>query len=101
MRNPSCDSKGALVRLAQEQLGRSRTDWRWGAALALFLFAFGGFLFGVSLTERPAVTQAGLLTKAYYSLGLFVVGGLDIGTPTGGRCWRAACSGLPTSALRF
>ena len=84
MGNPSSDSKGALVRLAQEQLGRSRTDWRWGAALALFLFAFGGFLFGVSLTERPEVTQAGLLTKAYYSLGLFVVGGLDIGTPTGG-----------------
>ena len=84
MGNPSSDSKGALVRLAQEQLGRSRTDWRWGAAVALFLFAFGGFLFGVSLTERPEVTQAGLLTKAYYSLGLFVVGGLDIGTPTGG-----------------
>ena len=74
----------ALVRMAQEQIGRSRGEWRWAAALALFLFAFCGFLLGVSLTERPSVVGAGLLTKAYYSLGLFVVGGLDIGTPTGG-----------------
>ena len=91
MSNSGSDSRGALVRLAREQLGRSRTDWRWGAALALFLFALGGFLSGVSLTERPEVAQAGLLTQAYYSLGLFVVGGLDIGTPTGGpliaRCF--------------
>ena len=84
MSNSESDSRGALVRLAREQLGWSRTDWRWGAALALFLFALGGFLSGVSLTERPEVAQAGLLTQAYYSLGLFVVGGLDIGTPTGG-----------------
>lgn len=91
MSNSGSDSRGALVRLAREQIGRSRTDWRWGAALALFLFALGGFLSGVSLTERPEVAQAGLLTQAYYSLGLFVVGGLDIGTPTGGplvaRCF--------------
>lgn len=91
MSNSGSDSRGALVRLAREQLGRSRTDWRWGAALALFLFALGGFLSGVSLTERPEVAQASLLTQAYYSLGLFVVGGLDIGTPTGGpliaRCF--------------
>ena len=91
MSNSGSDSRGALVRLAREQLGRSRTDWRWSAALALFLFGLGGFLSGVSLTERPEVAQAGLLTQAYYSLGLFVVGGLDIGTPTGGpliaRCF--------------
>lgn len=91
MSNSGSDSRGALVRLAREQLGRSRTDWRWGAALALFLFALGGFLSGVGLTERSEVAQASLLTQAYYSLGLFVVGGLDIGTPTGGpliaRCF--------------
>ncbi|MBH81516.1 MAG: potassium transporter TrkA [Gammaproteobacteria bacterium] len=39
---------------------------------------------GVSLTERPQVIAADWLTRAYYSLGLFVVGGLDIGTPSGG-----------------
>ncbi len=72
-----------LLRI-HHQLPADGADWRWGAALGLFLFAFGGLLLGVSLTERPGVTDASLLTKAYYSLGLFVVGGLDIGTPTGG-----------------
>jgi len=70
--------------MVQEKLEIPPVGWRWGAALALFLAAFSGFLLGVSLTERPGVLEAGLLTKAYYSLGLFVVGGLDIGTPTGG-----------------
>jgi len=41
-------------------------------------------MLGVGLTERPGVSTAGVLTKAYYSLGLFVVGGLDLGTPKGG-----------------
>ncbi len=75
---------GGLMRMAHEQLGRPRAGWRWAAAIALFLSAICGLLLGVSLTERPGVTEASLLTKAYYSLGLFVVGGLDIGTPTGG-----------------
>lgn len=39
---------------------------------------------GVGLSERPDVASAGILTKAYYSLGLFVIGGLDLGVPTGG-----------------
>jgi hypothetical protein len=39
---------------------------------------------GVSLSERPSIEEAGFLTKAYYSLGLFVVGGLDLGTPQDG-----------------
>ena len=57
---------------------------RWIMALALFACALVGFSLGVSLSERPDVVNSGLLTKAYYSLGLFVVGGLDIGTPVGG-----------------
>ena len=84
MADHDTSGRSALVRMAQEQLGRPRADWRWGAALGLFLFAFLGFSSGVSLTERPGVVEASLFTKAYYSLGLFVVGGLDIGTPTGG-----------------
>ena len=43
-----------------------------------------GMLMGVTLSERPDAVNASLLTKAYYSLGLFVVGGLDVGIPTGG-----------------
>lgn len=59
-------------------------NWRWAAAALFFLSALVALLMGVSLSERPEVTEAGLLTKAYYSLGLFVVGGLDVGIPTGG-----------------
>lgn len=61
-----------------------KVSWRWPAALGLFLLAMVGLASGVSLTERPGVVEADLLTKAYYSLGLFVIGGLDIGTPVGG-----------------
>ena len=64
--------------------GRQALGWRWYAAGGLFLLAFGGLLSGVSLSERPGVPEAGLLTQAYYSLGLFVVGGLDVGVPEGG-----------------
>ncbi len=66
----------------------SRSGWRWWAAGGLFLCGFLGLAAGVSLTERPGVVDAGLLTKAYYALGLFVVGGLDIGTPEDGP-WLA------------
>jgi hypothetical protein len=38
----------------------------------------------VSLSECPDVQSADILTKAYYSLGLFVMGGLDLGTPIDG-----------------
>lgn len=43
-----------------------------------------GLSSGVGLTERPDIVDGSLIAKAYYSLGLFVVGGLDIGLPTGG-----------------
>ncbi len=62
--------------------------WRWWAAAILFLLGFGGLLAGVDVSERPAVADASNMTKAYYTLGLFVVGGLDIGTPQGGP-WLA------------
>lgn len=62
--------------------------WRWWAAAILFLLGFGGLLAGVDVSERPGVADASNMTKAYYTLGLFVVGGLDIGTPQGGP-WLA------------
>ncbi len=58
--------------------------WRWLVAILFFLMALAGLTMGVSLSERPSVVSADILTKAYYSLGLFVVGGLDLGTPIGG-----------------
>jgi len=62
--------------------------WRWWAAAILFLLGFGGLLAGVDVSERPGVADASNMTKAYYTMGLFVVGGLDIGTPQGGP-WLA------------
>ena len=70
--------------MAPEIFPSPRIGWHWPAALILFLLALGGLLSGVSLTERPEVIHSNILTKAYYSLGLFVVGGLDIGLPTEG-----------------
>ena len=58
--------------------------WRGAGALLFFFGALAGFESGVSVTERPDVVEAGFLTHAYYSLSLFVVGGIDLGTPYGG-----------------
>jgi voltage-gated potassium channel Kch len=66
------------------QGSQRKINWRWAAALGLFGCGFMGLISGVGLSERPDIVSAGLLTKAYYSLGLFVVGGLDIGTPNSG-----------------
>ena len=74
--------------MAQElRRGRLRLNWRAIAALALFTMALVGLTSGVQLTERPDVGESSLLTKAYYSLGLFVLGGLDLGIPVGGSWW--------------
>lgn len=65
---------------------RPKRDFPWRSAGALFFF-FGsliGFASGVSVTERDGVATASLLTQAYYSLSLFVMGGVDLGTPYGG-----------------
>jgi hypothetical protein len=65
-------------------LGAINISWRWLAAVIFFSMSLSGLLMGVSLSERPSVYSAEILTKVYYSLGLFVVGGLDLGTPQGG-----------------
>ena len=61
-------------------------NFPWLSAGALFFFfsALVGFESGVVVSERPEIAASGLLTKAYYSLSLFVVGGVDLGTPIGG-----------------
>ncbi|MFT5691544.1 MAG: voltage-gated potassium channel Kch [Oceanicoccus sp.] len=61
----------------------ARISWRSIVALLFFSCGMVAFKLGVSVTERPDVVGAGLLTHAYYSLSLFVVGGVDLGTPIG------------------
>ncbi len=65
-------------------LSETRLGWRWLAALGLLGLALAGLSLGVGLSERPDVGEAGWLVLTYYSLGLFVVGGLDVGFPVGG-----------------
>lgn len=64
--------------------------WLLVGALISFLTALIGFELGVSGSERPLLAESGFLTKAYYSLSLFVVGGVDIGTPIGGSALARA-----------
>ena len=45
---------------------------------------------GVALSERPDVVDASWLTRAYYAIGLFVLGGLELGVPVGGPAWAHA-----------
>ncbi len=73
--------------MAVEQNIPRKFGWRWYAAAGLFLAGFLGLAGGVEVSERPDILTSGLLTKAYYALGLFVVGGLDIGTPLSGPIW--------------
>ena len=59
-------------------------SWKSWSAIAIFGCGFAGFVAGVGVSERPGIPEADLFTKAYYAFGLFVLGGLDLGTPTGG-----------------
>jgi Trk K+ transport system NAD-binding subunit len=62
----------------------NRLNWKWWGALLLFSCGFLGFLSGVGVSERPGIPESDVFTKAYYAFGLFVLGGLDLGTPTQG-----------------
>ena len=59
-------------------------SWRSTGAVLFFFSALIGFQLGVSVSERPEIVSAGILVHAYYSLSLFVVGGVDLGAPEGG-----------------
>ncbi len=54
--------------------------------MLLFVFSCGftAFLLGVTASERTDIGSAGVFVKIYYTIGLFVLGGLDIGMPQGG-----------------
>jgi len=64
----------------------TRGGWalRIGLLAVTVAVAMVAFSSGVGASERAGIPEAGALTHAYYTLGLFVLGGLDIGTPSGG-----------------
>ncbi|MBZ0119290.1 MAG: hypothetical protein K8H88_20030, partial [Sandaracinaceae bacterium] len=53
-------------------------------ALVLALIAFEA---GVGLSQRTGLAQESFPTRVYYAVGLFVLGGLDLGLPAGGPPW--------------
>ncbi|MCX4243120.1 NAD-binding protein [Paraliomyxa miuraensis] len=62
-------------------------SWRFGLPVLAFMLGVVGFYSGVEVTERGEIADADLLTILYYSLSLFLFGGTDLGTPTGGPMW--------------
>ena len=69
--------------------GRQLPRFRFRYLLPLLAFALGfvGLMAGVGVTERPEVVESAGLAKVYYALGLFIFGGMDLGTPVGGPMW--------------
>ncbi len=55
-------------------------------ALLLLVFGCGltAFELGVGVTDRAGLPEAGFLAHVYYTIGLFVLGGMDLGAPAGG-----------------
>ncbi len=75
----------ALFRsLTREWVSPRRAIVSRGLAFAVvYLAAVAALSLGVGVSERD-LSDADIFTRAYYALGLFVLGGLDLGVPTGG-----------------
>ena len=73
-----------MILAMQKKYTPEAFPWLPTGAVAVFLLALVGFELGVSVTERPELATSSIMAKAYYSLSLFVVGGVDLGTPVGG-----------------
>ena len=58
--------------------------WRSVVVGLVWLVAFIAFSCGAGTGERPGIPNAEWTVRAYYAVGLFVLGGLDLGLPVGG-----------------
>lgn len=82
-------------------------SYRVGIALIAVFAAVFAFHAGVAVSGQPDIPNANLLTKIYYALGLFVLGGLDLGVPSSGPNWGQgllwmayfACPAIATAAV--
>ena len=71
---------------------RGRLRWfRWRGAVLILVFLLGlvAFCGGAEASDRD-VRSADFMAKVYYTLGLFVLGGLDLGVPVRGPMWARA-----------
>lgn len=68
-------------------------DWMVSRAFApvcVLTLTILAFQQGVDVSDRGPISDTDFLTQLYYGLGLFTLGGMDLGTPTGGPdFWRA------------
>ncbi|MEM9488767.1 MAG: NAD-binding protein, partial [Myxococcota bacterium] len=71
-----------LVRLRVLRRFLGRVAWRGAILLLVFSCGLIALRMGVGFSERSL--DGGVLTQIYYVLGLFVLGGLDLGIPVGG-----------------
>jgi hypothetical protein len=65
--------------------------FRWRGVVLVLVFVVGitAFCGGAEVSDRD-VTSVDFMSKVYYTLGLFVLGGLDLGVPNGGPVWAQA-----------
>jgi Trk K+ transport system NAD-binding subunit len=76
----------AEITVSRAQVRNTWRWFRWRSLLLVLVFAVGftAFSLGVSPRDRLYVGDSDVLTRAYYTIGLFVLGGLDLGVPVGG-----------------
>ena len=55
--------------------------------LVMFVATIVAIEAGVDVSERPGLPDQPLPVQLYYAVGLFFLGGLDLGVPTGGPTW--------------
>lgn len=71
---------------------RPINEWLFSRAVlpvCILAWTILAFREGVGVSDRDAVPDAHVLTQLYYALGLFALGGMDLGTPQGGPAfWR-------------
>ncbi len=81
-----------MPELAELQRSRRVRWFIWRGLLFVTAFGcgFAGFVMGAEAADRPGIPDAGILTQVYYTVGLFVLGGLDLGMPTGGTATARA-----------
>lgn len=68
-----------------------RFHWRGSLAAVTVVLGMVGFASGVGVSERASVALAYVPTQLYYTLGLFIFGGMDLGTPVGGPTFARVC----------